>query len=289
MSWDRMSKHKTRGGLGFRNFRDFNIAMLGKQGWRFIVYPNSLASTVYKAKYFPETDFMNSSLGHNPSFIWRSIFEAKQVLKEGLRWRVSNGENINILGQPWLEDAQSPYITSTTQGLEDKKVKSLFCTDRKEWDGDIIRDIFNIRDQEHILKTQLYETNNEDVLFWNLEDSGLYFVKSAYRKLQMQKKATSSTDNEDIWTLLWRVKAPPKTLNMVWRALTGCLPTKSQLISKHVHLTAVCPVCNVGEETVYHCLVSCPVVRQCWVILLPGRDWVEDGYFLAWLKSWLKT
>ncbi|KAL8157814.1 hypothetical protein AgCh_002506 [Apium graveolens] len=77
MSWDRMSKHKTRGGLGFRNFRDFNIAMLEKQGWRFMVYPNSLASTVNKAKYFPKTDFMNSSLGHNPSFIWRSIFEAK--------------------------------------------------------------------------------------------------------------------------------------------------------------------------------------------------------------------
>lgn len=32
MSWDRMEKHKVSGGLGFRNFRDFNVAMLGKQG-----------------------------------------------------------------------------------------------------------------------------------------------------------------------------------------------------------------------------------------------------------------
>lgn len=30
MSWERMSKHKHGWGLGFRHFRDFNIAMLGK-------------------------------------------------------------------------------------------------------------------------------------------------------------------------------------------------------------------------------------------------------------------
>lgn len=31
MSWNRMAKHKNVGGLGFQNFRDFNISMLGKQ------------------------------------------------------------------------------------------------------------------------------------------------------------------------------------------------------------------------------------------------------------------
>lgn len=32
MSWTRMSRHKSTGGLGFRDFRDFNLAMLGKKG-----------------------------------------------------------------------------------------------------------------------------------------------------------------------------------------------------------------------------------------------------------------
>lgn len=31
MAWDRMTQHKHMGGLSFINFRDFNIAMLGKQ------------------------------------------------------------------------------------------------------------------------------------------------------------------------------------------------------------------------------------------------------------------
>ncbi|XP_060969607.1 uncharacterized protein LOC133036861 [Cannabis sativa] len=31
MSWDRMTKHKYDGGMGFRSLRDFNLAMIGKQ------------------------------------------------------------------------------------------------------------------------------------------------------------------------------------------------------------------------------------------------------------------
>ena len=33
MDWDRLCAHKSIGGMGFRNVREFNIAMLGKQGW----------------------------------------------------------------------------------------------------------------------------------------------------------------------------------------------------------------------------------------------------------------
>lgn len=32
MSWDRIAEPKGKGGMGFRTFRDFNLAMLGKQG-----------------------------------------------------------------------------------------------------------------------------------------------------------------------------------------------------------------------------------------------------------------
>lgn len=32
LSWDHMSYHKSAGGMGFRNLRDFNLALLGKQG-----------------------------------------------------------------------------------------------------------------------------------------------------------------------------------------------------------------------------------------------------------------
>lgn len=100
MSWDRMTKHKNAGGMGFRHFRDFNIAMLGKQLWRLITKSNSLVARVYKAKYFANSDIFHFELGHNPSFIWRSLLAAKQLIIDGIRWRIGDGTKIQILNQP---------------------------------------------------------------------------------------------------------------------------------------------------------------------------------------------
>ncbi|GKV43150.1 hypothetical protein SLEP1_g50482, partial [Rubroshorea leprosula] len=50
MEWKKLATSKRTGGLGFRAMRDFNLAMLGKQGWRLLTYPDSLAARLMKAK-----------------------------------------------------------------------------------------------------------------------------------------------------------------------------------------------------------------------------------------------
>ncbi|MCH80906.1 replication protein A 70 kDa dna-binding subunit, partial [Trifolium medium] len=42
MSWDKLSVHKNNGGMGFKNLSAFNLAMLGKQGWKLQSNPDSL-------------------------------------------------------------------------------------------------------------------------------------------------------------------------------------------------------------------------------------------------------
>jgi len=78
-SWDKLTMRKEYGCMGFRHFFGFNLAMIGKQGWKLQTEPHTIVTRIYKAKYFPTTDFLGAHLGHNPSFIWRSIF-ASQVL-----------------------------------------------------------------------------------------------------------------------------------------------------------------------------------------------------------------
>lgn len=80
-SWERISKSKSAGGLGFRNLREFNVALLGKQGWRLTLNPYSLVGKVFKARYYPSGNFLNAALCHNPSYIWRSIIESQTMLR----------------------------------------------------------------------------------------------------------------------------------------------------------------------------------------------------------------
>lgn len=57
---------------------------------------NTLLPRVFKAKYYPRGEFINGRLGHNASFVWRSLLAAQPLLRVGLRWRVRNGRGINV-------------------------------------------------------------------------------------------------------------------------------------------------------------------------------------------------
>lgn len=85
MAWDRLSTVKEAGGLGFKDLKQFNIAMLAKQGWRLLNDANPFVTRIMKSKYFPSTDFLNAKLGTNPSYMWRSILAAQTVVKQGCR------------------------------------------------------------------------------------------------------------------------------------------------------------------------------------------------------------
>jgi hypothetical protein len=66
--------------MGFRHFYGFNLAMLGKQGWQLLTNQDTILSQVFKAKYYPKEGFLEAKLGHNPSYVWRSI-HASQVVE----------------------------------------------------------------------------------------------------------------------------------------------------------------------------------------------------------------
>lgn len=53
LSWDKLTAPNLKGGIGFWDFQQFNLALLGKQGWQLLTHPDSLCSKVLKGKYFP--------------------------------------------------------------------------------------------------------------------------------------------------------------------------------------------------------------------------------------------
>lgn len=104
-----------------------------------------------KAKYYPNTSFLEVELGTNPSFMWRSILESQEVLKQGVRKRIGNGEITKVWKVPWLPCARNGYITtSMPQKLENVVVANLMQENKYGCDEEVLADIFNDRDRDLI-------------------------------------------------------------------------------------------------------------------------------------------
>ena len=85
------------GRLGFRDLHAFNLSLLTKLAWKLVQKTDSLFYRIYKARYFPNSTFLDAEMGHNPSYVWHSLLSAREVLLAGSKWQVGNGDTIKIL------------------------------------------------------------------------------------------------------------------------------------------------------------------------------------------------
>jgi hypothetical protein len=90
MSWERVACPKAKGGMGFRNVKAFNLAMVAQQGWNFIEKLDSLVAKIFKARYFPRSSFLETKIGYNTIFSWRNIWNSRQVLLHGCSLQVDD-------------------------------------------------------------------------------------------------------------------------------------------------------------------------------------------------------
>lgn len=93
---------KIKGGMGFREFENFKLALLGKHGWRLLTHPESLCSRVLKGKYFPTCEFMQAQAPKSASATWKAIIAGRSALEKGLIKRVGSGESISIWNDRWI-------------------------------------------------------------------------------------------------------------------------------------------------------------------------------------------
>ncbi|XP_062028552.1 uncharacterized protein LOC133744462 [Rosa rugosa] len=100
----------------------FNQALLAKQGWRLLRYPDSLLAKTLKAKYFQDGDFLNARVSPGDLYTWRSLIKGNELLQKGARFQVGNGSSISMWYDPWLPRPHTfkPY-NMVMEGLEELK------------------------------------------------------------------------------------------------------------------------------------------------------------------------
>ncbi|XP_058766343.1 uncharacterized mitochondrial protein AtMg00310-like [Vicia villosa] len=120
------------------------MAMVAKQGWSILSEPNSLVSRIFKARYFPRSSYLDSLIGNNPSFVWRSLWKTRAVIKQGSRWSIGDGSNIKVMYESWLRERGRCYLSGPQlQSTSELSVKDLLLPNTKKWNVGLINQIFD--------------------------------------------------------------------------------------------------------------------------------------------------
>lgn len=110
--------------------------------------------------------------------------ETQDIIKRSSRWRVGDGNSIQIWKDLWLLDQSNPKVLTTPfPYLEEANVSSLMNMHGTYWDVDIIQDIFEPRDANLIMNIHLSMQKRSDKLIWAKENRGNFTIKSCYKAL----------------------------------------------------------------------------------------------------------
>jgi ribonuclease HI len=299
VNWKKMCKNKKSGGLGFRSTHDFNEALLAKQGWRIATQPESLLAKLLKAKYFPKCHFMEAKPSHMISFTWRSIIQARWILKKGCYWTIGNGENVNIWEDNWLPQ-QNGFKTWTKPPDDTSiaKVKDLINLNTGSWKTNTIDQLFLPFEARQIQSIPLVDLQASDELTWAYTKDGSYSVKSGYQaisdwKNQEQTYAGSNyNDMDSVWKHLWKLKIPPKHAHLTWRILNNALSVKANLNSRGINCDPTCPRCHKDIETTDHLFLDCEWAQAIWFsspLTINFNILAQKLSFTDWLCGILKS
>ncbi|KAG7569023.1 Reverse transcriptase domain [Arabidopsis thaliana x Arabidopsis arenosa] len=296
IAWDQICTQLSEGGLGFRSLEDFNLALLAKQLWRLLRFPDSLLSRVLKGRYFRYSSPLEITVSNRPSYGWRSMLAAKDVLRYGIRKTIGSGFGTYIWTDPWIPDTPArPPKGLTVERDPLACVNTLIDFGSKQWKMDRLRELFPPEEITLILGIKPSRIVSSDGYCWIMTKSGNYTVKSGYEVARSISRPVCDHPFQGpsvtaLKAQAWKLKTTRKLKHFVWQCVTGCLASSQRLFYRHIGRDKGCSRCGAEEESINHLLFECPPARQVWALsnipsspaLFPSASLYNNLDYLYW-------
>ena len=125
-------------------------------------------------------------------------------------------------------------------------------------------------------KIPICKSGGRDRAVWPKAENGTYTVRTGYmclkkeRNVEDKRASGSHYVKENVWKMIWKLPVTPRVRNFMWRACGNYLATNYNLWKKKIRKSVICPICEIGEETVEHALLQCDWALAVWY----GMVWI---------------
>ncbi|XP_048611432.1 uncharacterized protein LOC125585793 [Brassica napus] len=270
--WEKVCLPREEGGIGFRMIHEFNLALLAKQLWRLVQFPDSLVARVLKGRYYKLTSPLRVNSASCPSYVWTSISAARKLLLLGIRQKIHSGYEVKVWEDPWIPTIPArPAVPVAPVMHPNMRVSDLIDQIGKDWDVGLLENYVNPEDIPLIRSLAISSSHRRDTFCWSYTRNGQYSVKSGYWVAQnLLKTAETHEILEPSITKLqafaWKLKAPTKICHLIWQLLTGHVAVTRNLARRNMRCDNYCPRCGDLDESVTHAIFECPPALQAWTL-----------------------
>ena len=148
----------------------------------------------------------------------------RDLLTKGLRKEIGNGQSLSVWMDSWIYDngPRLPLQKHFSVNLN-LMVKDLIDFDERDWNRDLLEDLFFQGDIDLICKKKPV-VNIEDFLVWLHSKSGEYSVKSGYwlafkaNKPELIAEASHQPSTNGLKEVIWSTPTSPKIKLFLWRS-----------------------------------------------------------------------
>lgn len=224
VNWNMVSLPKMHGGLGIREARLSNTAMLGKLVWSLLHDKDKLWIQMMITKYLPDGDLFAYSPQAGTSFTWRSIIKAFRHLRDRYKIRLGNGES-SFWFDRWVENIPlSSKVNFVNISDTHLRVRDLWKNGK--WALNELYTMFPDEVKQQVCSKQIdFNDDLEDCIIWGHNLDGKYEAKFGYAWLVGQRLTQSSPTFS--WKWIWRLPTTEKCRLLVWLICHYALPTSS--------------------------------------------------------------
>ncbi|KAF4360702.1 hypothetical protein F8388_016489 [Cannabis sativa] len=191
----------------------------------------------------------------------------RSLLIKGLCKRVGTGDTILVFKDPWLPRPATFRPYCSTLDNPNVLVRDLINESRSGWNMQMVRELFNLADQQSICSLPISKFLKADSWMWHYTADGTYSVKSGYfvaSQLDQFDPSPSKSWFAVWWKVFWKTSLPKKVLIFAWRGFHDALPTYVGLQKRKVVDHTNCPICGFSVDSNSHVVFLCRGFKKNW-------------------------
>jgi hypothetical protein len=311
VKWEVVCQEKCKGGLGVKDVRIMNLSLLAKWRWRIIQNEQSLWREVLEARYGFQisfkSDWSNIHFPAKSSNWWKDLVGLQSVdslinwISEALEKKVGNGSSTRFWEEKWIGDTvlkeKFPRLFSLSEQKElavSELLEAFLDRSKLLWRRSLFQWEEELVDKLGMMVSEVALSTDRDKWVWNLDEDGIFSVKSTYNYLaaELSNSEMVSMEEARVFKKIWESTAPSKIIAFSWQLLYDRLPSKRNLRSRgmvqFLH-NENCTWCGVCPETGIHLLLHCNYAQEVWgrVCRWLGLDVVIPPNFFIFLLCFL--